>query len=148
MFKVSSNVSKNVHPSLSARTAAGYGRPTQIQERTKIGRPVFGQVEMPIEIRNRKSLLVRLQKAKSNGAPVSRYNVIVEPNARRSRRAPSSTCFKLRDFDLFLTMSFQVLKILIKNYRDSVFRKQNYPEYRIISYFKDLTNYSSTDSTL
>lgn len=122
---------------LSAKTAAGYGRATQISERTKIGRPLFGQVEDPVEIKNRKKLLVRLQRARSNGAPVSRYNVVVQPVKNRRRRS-GSTCFKreisyseflANDNDYYYAAEFQPFELENDVYNFEVGDGRNYSGY-------------------
>ena len=86
--------------SLSAKTTAGYGRASELAVRTKIGRPVFDGASRTEPVQYDKDsnnpFIVELFKAESNGAPISRYNVIVEPasDVSRRKRAAESSCFK------------------------------------------------------
>ena len=86
--------------SLSAKTTSGYGRASQLAVRTKIGRPVFDGASRTEPVQYDKDsnnpFIVELFKAESNGAPISRYNVIVEParDLSRRKRAAESSCFK------------------------------------------------------
>ena len=86
--------------SLSAKTTAGYGRASELAVRTKIGRPVFDGASRTEPVQYDKDsnnpFIVELFKAESNGAPISRYNVIVEParDLSRRKRAAESSCFK------------------------------------------------------
>lgn len=76
---------------VAARTSAGYGRATQLELRTKIEAPVF-RSNQPYTRINDNTVDVSLSSADSNGAEITRYDVVVEPVGRKRRSAEE--CFK------------------------------------------------------
>ena len=78
---------------LSAKTSAGYGRATELVGTTKIGRPRFKNAIEPEKFEDNDPIIIKLEPAEGNGAPVSHYNVVVENAGSRRRRRAQSSCF-------------------------------------------------------
>ena len=82
---------------LSAKTSAGFGRATELEGTTRIGRPTFPTPIQPAKFDDNDPMIVNLRAAQGNGAPVSHYNVVVENvesgRKRRSFTPQSDNCF-------------------------------------------------------
>lgn len=76
---------------LSSKTSAGYGRPSEFLGTTKIGSPKWVAAYDAVEFSTTDDIVVKLKGAEGNGAPVSHYNVVVQDvgktTAKRARRS-------------------------------------------------------------
>ncbi|CAG5080131.1 Oidioi.mRNA.OKI2018_I69.PAR.g9482.t1.cds [Oikopleura dioica] len=94
---------------LSAKTSAGFGRPSEFVGTTKIGSPKWTGAYDAREFSTNEDIVVTLRGADGNGAPVSHYNVVVENaenNTRRRRKRSLSSkngCFdRSIDYETYL----------------------------------------------